>query len=307
MCAPDPVVALTAYTLACAVSHSPLDEPRLRRLLDVGRALIAELDPDSVLRTVLDAACELTGARYAAIGILTADRMSLERFVTRGIDAETQREIGDLPRGRGVLGVLIDDPRPLRLADVGQHAKSYGFPIGHPPMKSFLGVPLVIRGEAWGNLYLTEKVEGEFDEADEEVILALAGWAATAIENARLHRSERARRDALERAVRGLEATTEIARAVGGETRLDRVLELIVKRGRALVEARGMVIMLAEAATSSSPPWPARSTARSWELASPLRIRRAGPCCVPASRNGSRTPRRGCASPSPIWPKPKPG
>ncbi len=247
MCAPDPVVAPTAYTLACSVSHSPLDEPRLRRLLDVGRALVAELDPDSVLRTVLDAACELTGARYAAIGILTADRMSLERFVTRGIDAETQREIGDLPRGRGVLGVLIDDPRPLRLADVGQHAKSYGFPIGHPPMKSFLGVPLVIRGEAWGNLYLTEKAEGEFDEADEEVILALAGWAATAIENARLHRSERARRDELERAVRGLEATTEIARAVGGETRLDRVLELIVKRGRALVEARGMVIMLAEA------------------------------------------------------------
>ena len=243
----DSVVAPTAYTLGCSVSHSPLDEPRLRRLLDVGRALVAELDPESVMRTVLDAACELTGARYAAIGILTADRMSLERFVTRGIDAETQREIGDLPSGRGVLGVLIDDPRPLRLADVGQHAKSYGFPIGHPPMKSFLGVPLVIRGEAWGNLYLTEKVEGEFDEADEEVILALAGWAATAIENARLHRSERARRDALERAVRGLEATTEIARAVGGETRLDRVLELIVKRGRALVEARGMVIMLAEA------------------------------------------------------------
>jgi two-component system, NarL family, sensor histidine kinase DevS len=197
---------------------------------------------------VLDAARELTGARYAAIGILAADRTTLERFLTRGIDAETEREIGERPRGRGVLGVLIDDPKPLRLADVGRHPKSYGFPIGHPRMQSFLGVPLLIRGEAWGNLYLTEKAQGAFDESDEDAILTLAGWAATAIENARLYRSERERRDALERAVRGLAATTAIARAVGGETQLDRVLELIVKRGRALVEARGMVILLTDGA-----------------------------------------------------------
>ncbi len=196
---------------------------------------------------MLEAAAELTGARYAAIGVLTADRRSLERFLTHGIDAETQREIGDLPRGRGVLGELIDEPHPLRLADVGSHPRSYGFPIGHPPMHSFLGVPLVIRGQAWGNLYLAEKQGGEFDEGDEEAILTLADWAATAIENARLYRSERERRDELEHAVRGLEATTEIARAVGGETRLDRILELIVKRGRALVEARGMAILLLEA------------------------------------------------------------
>ena len=142
--------------------------------------------------------------------------------------------------------MLIDDPKPLRLADVGQHPKSYGFPIGHPRMQSFLGVPLLIRGEAWGNLYLTEKAQGEFDESDEDAILALAGWAAIAIENARLYRSERERRDALERALRGLETTTEITRAIGGETQLDRVLELIVKRGRALVEARGMVILLTD-------------------------------------------------------------
>jgi signal transduction histidine kinase len=228
------------------VSQPRLDEPRLRTLLAVGRALVSELEPESVLRTVLDAACELTGARYAAIGVLAGDRSSLERFVTRGIDADTQRQIGDLPRGRGVLGVLIDDPKPLRLADVGVHPRSYGFPIGHPPMQSFLGVPLLIRGEAWGNLYLTEKAQGEFDEADEEVIVALAGWAAIAIENAHLYRGERERRDALERAVRALEATTEIARAVGGETRLGPVLELIVKRGRALVEARGMAILLSD-------------------------------------------------------------
>jgi signal transduction histidine kinase len=207
---------------------------------------VSDLDLESVLRAVLEAATELTTARYAAIGVLADDRTSLERFVTIGIDAETQAQIGDHPRGRGVLGVLTDDARPLRLADVGDHPKSYGFPIGHPPMRSFLGVPLVIRGEAWGNLYLTEKREGEFDEADEEVIRALALWAGTAIENARLHRSEQERRGELERAVRGLEATTEIARAIGGETRLERVLELIVKRGRALVEARGMVIFLSD-------------------------------------------------------------
>lgn len=216
-------------------------------MLDVGRSLTSELEPEPVLRTVLEAACDLTGARYAAIGILNSERTSLERFVTHGIDAETQAQIGDLPRGRGVLGVLIDNPKPLRLADVGRHPKSYGFPIGHPPMRSFLGVPLLIRGEAWGNLYLTEKADGEFDDADEEAILALAAVAATAIENARLHQLERERRAALERAVRGLEATTEIARAIGAETRLDRVLELIVKRGRALVEARGMVILLTDA------------------------------------------------------------
>jgi signal transduction histidine kinase len=195
---------------------------------------------------VLEAASELTGARYAAIGVLGSDRRTLERFLTLGIESEKQREIGDLPRGRGVLGVLIDDPRPLRLADVGAHPKSYGFPIGHPPMRSFLGVPLLIRGEVWGNLSLTEKQDGEFNEGDEEAILVLADWAATAIDNARLYRSERERRAELERAVRGLEATTEIARAIGAETHLERVLELIVKRGRALVEARGMVILLSD-------------------------------------------------------------
>ena len=228
------------------MSGTALDASRLRRLLDVGRTLVSDLDLESVLRAVLEAASELTGARYAAIGVLAPDRRTLERFLTLGIDAEKQQQIGDLPRGRGVLGVLIDDPRPLRLADVGAHPKSYGFPIGHPPMRSFLGVPLLIRGEVWGNLYLTEKQDGEFDEGDEEAILVLADWAATAIDNARLYRSERERRGELERAVRGLEATTEIARAIGAETHLGRVLELIVKRGRALVEARGMVILLSD-------------------------------------------------------------
>lgn len=222
-----------------------LDRHRLHRVLEVGRAVVAELDLEIVLQRVLDVARELTGARYAALGILDRHRRELERFVTRGIDAETHRAIGDLPRGRGVLGVLIEEPRPLRLADVSEHPRSYGFPVGHPRMRTFLGVPIVVRGEAYGNLYLTEKAGGvEFDADDEEAIVLLAGWASVAIANARAYHDEHDRRKELEQAVRALEATTAIARAVGGETDLDRVLELIVKRARALVDARSVLIML---------------------------------------------------------------
>ena len=223
-----------------------LDEPRLRQLIEVGRALVSELDPEAILRRVLEVACELTGARYAALGVLDPERRHLERFITRGIDERTRAAIGDLPRGHGVLGMLIEQPQPLRLTDVGSHPRSYGFPVGHPPMQTFLGVPIVIRGQAWGNLYLTEKEGGEFDEADEQLAVVLAEWTAIAVENARLYQSVESQRDELRNAVRGLEATTEIARAIGGETDLDRILETIVKRGRALVEAKGMLILLRE-------------------------------------------------------------
>jgi signal transduction histidine kinase len=223
-----------------------LGEERLLRLLAVGRELVAELDPEKLLHRVLDVARELTGARYAALGVLDDRRDSLERFLTVGIDEATHAAIGDLPRGHGILGVLISAPRPLRLHDVGEHPQSFGFPLGHPPMHSFLGVPILIRGEAYGNVYLTEKDGGDFDASDEEALVILADWAAIAIENARLYRDVRSRRDELERAVSALETTTEIARAVGGETDLERILELIAKRGRALVGARAMVIELVD-------------------------------------------------------------
>src|SRR5215207_4190226 len=172
-----------------------MDSVRAGRLLDVGRSLIAELDPEAVLDQLLAVALELTGAQYAAIGVLDDSREQLERFITRGIDEATHRAIGDLPRGRGVLGVLIRDPRPLRLADVGTHPESYGFPLAHPPMHSFLGVPIVVHGEAWGNLYLTQKDGGEeFTEDDERSIVVLADWAAIAIENARLYQHAEERR-----------------------------------------------------------------------------------------------------------------
>ncbi len=224
-----------------------LEERRLKRLIEVGRSLVAELHVEAVLHGVLEAARELTGARYAALGILNPDRTELERFITLGVDDATRAAIGELPRGRGVLGLLISDPKPLRLRDVGKHPRSYGFPPEHPPMSSFLGLPILIRGEAFGNLYLTEKLSGEeFTAADEEAAVVLAEWAAIAIENARLYEAAEARRHQLELAVNRLEAMSEIGRAVGGETNLDRILTTVVKRGRALVSASWVAIMLPE-------------------------------------------------------------
>ncbi len=220
------------------------EELWIRRLLEVGRSVMTELDLETVLDRVLQTAREITGAQYAALGILNDRRTELEQFLTSGVDEEARRRIGNLPRGRGVLGVLIADPHPLRLSDVGQHPSSYGFPAGHPVMRSFLGVPILIRGQAWGNLYLTEKQGGEFSAQDEEAAMILADWAAIAIDHARVYESSERRREEAEKAFRGLEATRDVAIAIGGEIALEHVLELIAKRGRALVGARSLVIML---------------------------------------------------------------
>jgi signal transduction histidine kinase len=222
------------------------EQSSIRRLLDVGRALTTELDQGVVLERVLEAAREITGARYAALGVLNEDGTGLARFLTSGVDEATREQIGAPPSGRGVLGELIAHPHPLRLADVGSHPSSYGMPAGHPPMHSFLGVPVVIRGRVWGNLYLAEKESGEFTADDEQAAVILAEWAAIAIGNAKLYESSERRREELEKAVRGLEATRDVAAAIGREIELERVLELIVKRGRALAGARSLVIMLRE-------------------------------------------------------------
>jgi two-component system, NarL family, sensor histidine kinase DevS len=222
-----------------------VEEDRFRRLIDVGSNLLSELDLEVVLQSVVEAARELTGARYAALGVLDRERRELERFINVGIDEEIRREIGNLPRGRGVLGELIREPVPLRLRDVNAHPHAYGFPPGHPPMHSFLGVPIAVRGETYGNLYMTEKQGADqFDESDEEAALTLASWAGIAIENARLYTSLSEREAEVERALRRAETSVDIARTVGGETNVERVLDLIVKRARALVDARALLVLL---------------------------------------------------------------
>jgi signal transduction histidine kinase len=179
--------------------------------------------------------------------VLDDERRELAQFLTAGEEEADHAAIGHLPRGRGILGLLIDQPVPIRLHDVSQHPRSYGFPPGHPPMRSFLGAPIVVRGEAWGNVYLTEKQGAEdFDDDDVEAIVVLAEWAAIAIDNARLFGTSEGRRVELERAVGGMEAARDIALALGGETDPGRVLELIAKRARALVDSDALLIWLAD-------------------------------------------------------------
>lgn len=166
-----------------------VDDAALRRLFDVAGSLVARREPAAVFSWILSEAREMTGARYAALGVLNEQRNGLEHFQSAGVDDETHRAIGNPPRGRGVLGVLILEPKPLRLDDLTAHRVSYGFPAHHPVMRSFLGVPISIRGEACGSLYLAEKDAGAFTETDEEIAVVLAGWAATAIDMTRVRLS----------------------------------------------------------------------------------------------------------------------
>lgn len=219
-------------------------EDQYRQLLSVGRTLVETVEPERVLERLLEVARDVTGARYAAIGVLDPEGRRLDRFLTAGIDADRRREIGELPQGRGVLGELIRRPAPLRLDAVGDHPSSYGFPPGHPEMSTFLGVPVQVGDTPFGNLYLTEKEGGPFDADDEEAVMAIAEWAAVAIQNARLHDDVTRQRDELERSVETLETTSSIAKALAGETNLDRILELIAKRGRAVVDARLLIITM---------------------------------------------------------------
>jgi signal transduction histidine kinase len=166
---------------------------RLRVLLETVIAVGGDLELPSLLERVVDGARVLVGARYGALGVVGPDR-TLTEFVTSGVDDETRARIGDLPRGAGILGTLIVDPQPLILDDIAQHRDSFGFPPGHPEMRSFLGVPIRVRDDVFGNLYLTEKHDGEpFTEIDRDLVQALAVAAGIAIENARLYEAEQRR------------------------------------------------------------------------------------------------------------------
>jgi signal transduction histidine kinase len=214
------------------------DADRLRTLLDTGIAITSELSLDAVLEQIVEAAARLTGARYAALGVTDPSGTGLERFVYTGIEQREADAIGDLPRGRGILGVLIEDARPLRLHDLGDDPRSVGFPPNHPPMRTFLGVPILVRDVAYGNLYLTEK-EGreDFTADDEELVTLLASQAAVAIENARLYESATTWS-------RQLESLNEIGNALVGELDLPTLLNLIARRLRELISAKVVTIML---------------------------------------------------------------
>jgi signal transduction histidine kinase len=161
---------------------------QLRRLLDAVMVVSSELSLPVILRRIVEMATDLVDARYGALGVLDPTRSKLEEFITVGIDNDTVAAIGHVPAGHGILGLLIIEPKPLRLPDLTLHPDSYGFPPHHPPMTSFLGVPILLRNEVFGNLYLTDKADGDvFTDVDEELVVALAAAAGLAIENARLH------------------------------------------------------------------------------------------------------------------------
>jgi signal transduction histidine kinase len=215
-----------------------INEDRLRALFAAGLAVASELSLEALLDRVVETAAELTGARYAALGVIDASGSQLEQFLTYGIDDETRAVIGSLPRGRGILGVLIREAHPLRLHDLAEDPRSVGFPPGHPAMRSFLGVPVLLRGVAYGNLYLTEKEGGgDFTDEDEEVVTLLAGQAAVAIENARLY-------EASARWSRQLQSLEEVGNALATETDLERLLDLVVRRLQELLGARVVALAL---------------------------------------------------------------
>ncbi len=168
--------------------HRISDPEKLGRLMDAMLMIEADIDLPVLLRHLVEEARTLVDARYGALGVLNEARTGLEQFLTVGLSESEERAIGPRPTGRGVLGLLITDPAPLRLRELGAHEHSYGFPPNHPPMKSFLGVPIRAKGEVFGNLYLTDKVGAEdFTDEDEALTEALALAAGIAIDNTRLH------------------------------------------------------------------------------------------------------------------------
>lgn len=204
-------------------------QDRMRGLLRANQSIVSDLAIEVVLRRIVEAACELLEARYGALGVLSPDGHGLEQFIHVGIDDAVVERIGDLPQGKGVLGALIEDPAPIRLHELSDDLRSVGFPANHPPMHTFLGVPITIRGEVFGNLYLTEKVSGDFTAQDVELASALAATAAVAIENARLFEDARRRQEWLSASTN---VAVEIATATGEEP-LRSVAEQVHRLARA--------------------------------------------------------------------------
>nr|WP_239159371.1 GAF domain-containing sensor histidine kinase [Actinoplanes humidus] len=213
---------------------------RLRALLDAVVGIGTDLDLRSTLQRIVEAACALAGARYGALGVLAPDKTQLSDFITYGLSPENHAKIGDLPHGRGLLGLLITDPQPVRLPDITEHPRSYGFPPEHPPMHSFLGVPVRTRDQIFGNLYLAEKQgAAEFTDDDEEIVVALAAAAGVAIDNARLFALAQRRE-------RWLSAAAEITSVLLGTVRRQEALQLIARRAREIAGAELVLVLLAD-------------------------------------------------------------
>jgi signal transduction histidine kinase len=209
---------------------------RLRGLLAANRTITADLTLPTVLRRVVEAGCQLVRARYGALGVLAPDG-GLAEFVHVGLDERTVARIGHLPEGKGLLGALIDDPRTIRLRSIEDDPRSVGFPPHHPPMTSFLGVPVLVRGKVFGNLYLTERIDGgEFTVDDEELVAALAATAGVAIENARLYEQSQRRQDWLQASAK---ITRQLLSAEGEEP-----LQLIAREARQIADADVVTVVL---------------------------------------------------------------
>jgi GAF domain-containing protein len=208
---------------------------RLRGLLRANRVIVGDLALPAVLRRIVAAACELVDARYGALSVLSPVG-GLDEFVTVGIDEETAARIGHLPEGKGLLGALIDDPRPIRLSRIESDPRSVGFPEHHPPMSSFLGVPVRVRAEVFGNLYLTRDDDQEFTEDDEELVASLAATAGVAIENARLFEEARRRQDWL---AASAEITQQLLSNQGEEP-----LRVIARRVQQVADADAVNVVL---------------------------------------------------------------
>jgi len=215
-------------------------QDRLRALLDAVVSIGMDLDLNSALDRIVYAACELSGARYGALGVLRPDGERLASFITHGVTPEQVEAIGPYPEGHGILGLLIDNPEPLRLHEIADHPRSFGFPANHPPMKTFLGVPVRIRDHVFGNLYLTEKRDGaDFTADDEQVVMALAAAAGVVIENARLYADTESKR-------RWHEATAEITQLLLGEYTAPEALHLVARRAREVAGGQIAAVLLVD-------------------------------------------------------------